>query len=341
MVKLLDVQNLVTGYQGKNGQIKAVDGISFHINRGETVSIVGESGSGKSVTAMSIMRLVEFDNGEILEGDIEFNKKKITAISNREMEKIRGSKISMIFQEPLTALNPVFTIGKQIIESIHFHQKIAKKDAYKRAEELIKLVGISEPKTRLKQYPHELSGGMRQRVMIAIALASEPELLIADEPTTALDVTIEAQILDLLRKLREEKKMSIMLITHDIGVAAEMSNRIIIMYAGKIVEIASTEDIFKQPYHPYTNGLLESVPSMNGERGIPLRSIEGSIPSLHAVPKGCRFSPRCPYSTEKCRTEEPPLEQKDNRQVACWHVEKLLISKDSLEYTKGGETIEK
>lgn len=324
MDKILEVKDLVVGYKGKNGFVRAVDGVSFEIEKGETVCIVGESGSGKSVTSMSIMRLVEFENGKILAGDISFNGESITTKKADQMRKIRGSKISMIFQEPLTALNPVFTIGRQISEAILFHHKISKEEAWKEAEKLVRLVGISDPQGRLKQYPHELSGGMRQRVMIAMALASEPELLIADEPTTALDVTIEAQILELLRNLRKEKNMSIMLITHDIGVAAEMANRIIIMYAGKIMEIANTVDIFEQPLHPYTKGLLESVPKMDGQRGVPLKSISGSIPSLNEIPEGCRFSPRCPFATEKCHQEAPEMEARGDRQVACWHVDYLL-----------------
>lgn len=340
MDKILDVKNLVTGYQGKDGFVRAVDGVSFDLNRGETICVVGESGSGKSVTAMSIMRLVEFENGKILEGEIKFNNEEITTKSNEEMRRIRGEKISMIFQEPLTALNPVYTIGKQITEAILFHYSMSKKEAMKRAEELIGLVGISDPKARLKQYPHELSGGMRQRVMIAIALASEPELLIADEPTTALDVTIEAQILELLRSIRKERNMSIMLITHDIGVAAEMADKIIIMYAGKIMEIANTKELFDQPFHPYSKGLLESVPKMDGERGVPLSSIKGSIPSLNEVPKGCRFSSRCPFVTEKCIAETPPLEERGGRQVACWHVDYLLGNGLLQSKTKEGEFVE-
>ncbi|GEN87538.1 ABC transporter ATP-binding protein [Oceanobacillus sp. FSL W8-0428] len=324
MDKILEVKNLVTGYQGKNTFVKAVDGVSFDIDRGETVCIVGESGSGKSVTSMSIMRLIEYENGKIIDGDILFNGENIVEKNNYEMRKIRGSKISMIFQEPLTALNPVFTIGRQIVEAIRFHQSVKKKDAYKQAEELIQLVGISDPRTRLKQYPYELSGGMRQRVMIAIALASNPQLLIADEPTTALDVTIEAQILDLLRKLKKEKKMSIMLITHDIGVAAEMADKVIIMYAGKIMEVSSAEDFFENPIHPYSRGLLESVPKMTGERGVKLNSISGSIPSLSNVPSGCRFSPRCPFATEQCMNQEPVLENFKDRQVACWNIDNVL-----------------
>jgi len=338
--KILEVKNLVTGYQGKDGFIRAVDGVSFDMKRGETICIVGESGSGKSVTSMSIMRLVEYENGEILGGEIKFNDEELTTKNSDEMRQVRGSKISMIFQEPLTALNPVFTIGKQITEAILFHHSISRKEAWNRAEELVRVVGISDPSARLKQYPHELSGGMRQRVMIAIALASEPELLIADEPTTALDVTIEAQILELLRKLRKERNMSILLITHDIGVAAEMANRIIIMYAGKVMEIADTKDIFEQPLHPYSKGLLESVPKMNGQRGVPLKSIKGSIPSLNDVPNGCRFSPRCPFATDKCHNEEPHLENRGDRQVACWHVDDL-IEKNLLNINEeGGVSIE-
>ncbi|MGN8646262.1 ABC transporter ATP-binding protein [Gracilibacillus sp. HCP3S3_G5_1] len=324
MRKMLEVNNLTTGYQGKDGWLKAVDGVSFDVKTGETVCIVGESGSGKSVTSMSIMRLVEYENGHIINGSIRFKGEELTDKNSEEMRKIRGKEIAMIFQEPLTALNPVFTVGKQIVEAIRFHQKINKKTAMERAEELLRQVGINEPQARLKQYPHELSGGMRQRVMIAIALASEPEFLIADEPTTALDVTIEAQILTLLRELRKDRNMSIMLITHDIGVAAEMSDRIIIMYAGKIMEIAKTDDIFNQPYHPYTKGLLDSVPTMKGERGTQLNSIKGTIPSLNQLPEGCRFAPRCPLATEKCHTNQPPLEARDGREVACWHVDQFL-----------------
>jgi peptide/nickel transport system ATP-binding protein len=324
MGKILEVKDLVTGYQGKEGFLKAVDGVSFDIEEGETICIVGESGSGKSVTSLSIMRLIEYENGKILNGSIRYKGEELTTKTKEEMRKIRGMNISMIFQEPLTALNPVFTIGKQITEAIRYHQSISKKKALDKTEELLRLVGLSDPKTRLKQYPHELSGGMRQRIMIAMALASEPSLLIADEPTTALDVTIEAQILELLRELRQKRKMSIMLITHDIGVAAEMSNRIVIMYAGKVMEIAKTTEIFNHAYHPYTKGLLESVPKMSGVRGTLLNSIKGNIPNLNEMPVGCRFAPRCPIATEKCHKDEPILEHIGNRQVACWHVEKFV-----------------
>ncbi|WP_027953798.1 ABC transporter ATP-binding protein [Halobacillus kuroshimensis] len=323
---MLKVEGLVTGYQGKDGFVRAVDGVSFDIEKGETVCIVGESGSGKSVTSMSVMRLVEFENGEIISGSIEYMGEELTTKTNEEMRKIRGAEISMIFQEPLTALNPVFTIGQQIVEAIRYHEPLKKKEAMDKAEDLLTLVGLSEPKTRLKQYPHELSGGMRQRVMIAIALASKPKLLIADEPTTALDVTIEAQILELLRKLRNEEDMSIMLITHDIGVAAELSHRIIIMYAGKVMEIAETSDLFELPHHPYTKGLLESIPKMSGARGELLPTIEGTIPGVNQMPEGCRFAPRCSFATEKCHQEEPPLQKVGRRDVACWHVEEFTAS---------------
>lgn len=325
MKRILEVDQLETAYRGKHGITKVVDGVSFHINEGETVCIVGESGSGKSVTSLSVMRLVEFENGQLLNGKIMFRGEDLANKSLNEMRKIRGKEMAMVFQEPLTALNPVFTVGKQIAEAIQFHYPLSKKVALEKAELLLNQVGISEPKTRLKQYPHELSGGMRQRVMIAIALACEPNLLIADEPTTALDVTIEAQILELLRSLRSERNMAIMLITHDIGVAAEMADRLIIMYAGKIMEEGRTNDLFDRPRHPYTKGLLESVPSMDGERGIPLKSIKGSIPGLHQVPEGCRFAPRCEIATKKCLSEQPPLTVDQFGSVACWHTD-LVVS---------------
>ncbi|PYZ95929.1 peptide ABC transporter ATP-binding protein [Alteribacter lacisalsi] len=336
MDKLLDVQNMVTAYQTESGEIRAVDGISFDVKKGETVCIVGESGSGKSVTSMSIMRLVDYENGQVTEGAIHFKGDDLTKKSQSAMRKIRGSQISMIFQEPMTALNPVFTVGRQIMEAIRFHRSISKSEARTRGAELLRLVGISDPDTRMNQYPHELSGGMRQRVMIAIALACEPELLIADEPTTALDVTIEAQILELLQKLKEEMDMAILLITHDIGVAAEVSDRMVVMYAGKVMEIASTKDVFDAPFHPYTKGLFESVPSMEGERGVALPSIKGTIPSLSSMPVGCRFSPRCPYATEQCLTEEPPLEQINTRQVACWEWERVVQDTSQKPRIKGG-----
>lgn len=331
MEPLLKVEHLVTGYRTEQGLVKAVDDISFEVGKGETVCIVGESGSGKSVTSLSIMRLVDFENGEILQGKMQFQEEDLASLSQEQMREIRGSRISMIFQEPMTALNPVFTIGRQITETFSFHKTYAGKKAKQRAIELLQLVGINQPEERLKQYPHELSGGMRQRVMIAIALGCEPDMLIADEPTTALDVTIEAQILELLKSIKQEMNMSILLITHDIGVASEVSDRIIVMYAGKIVEVAPTEALFAKTLHPYTRGLLESVPKMTGERGVELPSIEGTLPGIHAMPKGCRFAPRCRFKTDQCVQEEPPLLEQHGHLAACWNVEEVLKNAEAKE----------
>lgn len=327
---LLEIEELTVGFYTENGVLKAIDQISFNVHEGETVCIVGESGSGKSVTSLSVMRLIEYDNGIILNGEIRFKGEDLVQKNQEEMRRIRGGQIAMIFQEPMTALNPVFTIGKQITETIKRHEKINSKGALERTLELLKLVGISEPDIRVKQYPHELSGGMRQRTMIAMALACNPNLLIADEPTTALDVTIEAQILDLLRDLKEKLNMSIMLITHDIGVAAEMADRVVVMYAGKIMEEGNVFDIFDHPQHPYTIGLLNSIPGMEGERGGKLKSIKGSIPSINQIPKGCRFHPRCSFATDQCRQEEPKLSEINGRNLACWNY-KDVISKTSKE----------
>ncbi len=324
MNSILEIKNLTTGFKTDHGIVKAVDGVSFTVEKGQTVCIVGESGSGKSVTSLSILRLIEYENGIILDGEINFEGENLVTKSNEEMYKIRGGQISMIFQEPMTALNPVFTIGKQISEAIRFHKDCSKSEAMIRSKELLQLVGISEPEIRLKQYPHELSGGMRQRAMIAMALASDPKLLIADEPTTALDVTIQSQILTLLQNLREKLNMSILLITHDIGVAAEMSDRVIVMYAGKVMEEGSVYEIFDRPFHPYTIGLLRSIPTTDGDRSKRLESIKGSIPTITNMPSGCRFHTRCDFATEECRKQEPPLEMReDNRKIACWHYEKI------------------
>lgn len=324
MSSILEVNKLSVGFYTDNGIVKAVDGISFSIDKGKTVCIVGESGSGKSVTSLSILRLIEFENGQILGGELNFEGQDLVVKSNDEMCRIRGGEISMIFQEPMTALNPVFTIGKQISEAIRFHKKCTKEEAMKRARELLQLVGMSEPDIRLKQYPHELSGGMRQRAMIAMALASDPKLLIADEPTTALDVTIQSQILSLLQELKEKLNMSILLITHDIGVAAEMADRVVVMYAGKVVEEGSVYEVFDQPLHPYTMGLLRSIPTTDGDRTKRLVSIPGSIPNLTSMPTGCRFNPRCEFATEKCIQEEPVFKEIDqNRKIACWHYEEV------------------
>lgn len=327
--ELLQVKGLTTGFFTQKGLLVAVDDVSFDVHQGETVCIVGESGSGKSVAALSIMRLIDYDNGAILKGEVLFAGRNLAKLSQEEMRRIRGSKIAMIFQEPMSALNPVFQIGDQIAEAVMLHENATKERALKRAVDMLRLVGIPEPEARAQQFPHEFSGGMRQRAMIAMALACNPRLLIADEPTTALDVTIQAQVLDLLRRLKQEFNMAIMLITHDMGVAAEMADRIIVMYAGRVVEEATTLQIFDQPHHPYTAGLLASIPGLEGERGGRLHTIPGSIPNIVNLPQGCRFHPRCPYATEECRKTEPPLRGVNGRNVACWHSEKIVLEADS------------
>lgn len=322
MKELLTVNHLSVDFQSDGKKIRALDQISFQVNEGETVCIVGESGSGKSVTSMSIMRLIDFENGQIANGEILFNGEDLVKKSQNEMRDIRGKDISIIFQEPMTALNPVFTIGRQLMEGIERHEKVGKKEAYERACRLLDLVGINDVEVRMKQHPHELSGGMRQRVMIAIALACNPKLLIADEPTTALDVTIEAQIINLLNELKEKINMSIIFITHDMGIAAEIADRIIVMYAGKIVEEGTVYQIFDNPTHPYTKGLLQSIPTGESRKGN-LYSIKGTIPSLTDWPRGCRFHPRCEFATEKCFSEQPPLLEVSGRKVACWNYKEV------------------
>ncbi|MCQ6530417.1 ABC transporter ATP-binding protein [Bacillus mycoides] len=319
MRPILEVNNVTTAFYTDRGLVKAVENISFIVNPGETVCIVGESGSGKSVMSLSALRLIDYENGKVLNGEILFNGEDLLKKNREEMRRVRGSQIAMIFQEPMTALNPVFTIGRQISEAIRLHNDCSKEQAMIRAKELLTLVGISEPEMRLKQYPHELSGGMRQRVMIAMALSCDPRLLIADEPTTALDVTIQAQILNLLKELNEKRNMAIVLITHDIGVAAQMSDKIVVMYAGKVMEEGTVYEIFDKPQHPYTIGLLSSIPTIDGNRSIRLQSIQGNIPSLTEMPQGCRFSPRCMFATEKCFTEEPLLQSINSRKIACWN----------------------
>jgi peptide/nickel transport system ATP-binding protein len=324
--QLLEVKDLVTGFATPKGLLVAVDGVNFSIGEAETICIVGESGSGKSVTSLAVMRLIDYDNGMILEGEILFDGQDLVKKTQEEMRKIRGSQIAMIFQDPMSALNPVFTIGDQIAEAVMLHEDLPRERAWERAVEMLRLVGIPSPETRAAQYPHEFSGGMRQRAMIAVALACNPKLLIADEPTTALDVTIQAQVLDLLRKLRKELDMSILLITHDMGVAAEMADRIVVMYAGKIVEEAPTDELFDNPLHPYTKGLLASIPGLEGEKAARLHTIKGTIPNIANMPKGCRFNPRCPFATEECRQAEPPLEARGAHKVACFHVDKILAA---------------
>lgn len=304
--RLLDVLNLSTNFHTDDGVVCAVNNLSFQVNKGESVCIVGESGCGKSVTSMSIMRLLKSPPAEIT-GQNQFEGKDLLKLSNDEICRIRGNEIAMIFQEPMTALNPLFTCGYQISEVLRMHQGLDKRAARKQAVELMRMVGIPIPEKRVNNFPHQLSGGMRQRVMIAMALACKPKLLIADEPTTALDVTIQAQIMKLIRDLKEEMNMALILITHDMGVVAEMAERVIVMYAGNAVEEADVKTLFKSPLHPYTQGLLESIPRLEDEGKEDLKVIDGSVPGLHDMPKGCRFSPRCAYCTGHCTEELPPL----------------------------------
>ncbi|MBI2389837.1 MAG: ABC transporter ATP-binding protein [Deltaproteobacteria bacterium] len=307
---LLEVRDLVTSFRTDRGLLRAVDGVSFTVPARSTVGVVGESGSGKSVTSLSIMRLIPSPPGHIESGSVKLEGRELLALSEREMRKVRGNEISMIFQEPMTSLNPVYTVGSQIVEAIRIHQKRSRSEAWARAVEMLRLVGIPSPEQRARAYPHELSGGMRQRVMIAMALACEPKLLIADEPTTALDVTIQAQVLDLLRKLQRLLGMSVVLITHDLGVVAEFADRVVVMYAGRVVEEGTVEEVFSAPKHPYTEGLLRSLPRLGpstGARPRRLPTIEGMVPDLRELPKGCRFQDRCGYVIDKCREIEPEL----------------------------------
>ncbi|WP_088052535.1 ABC transporter ATP-binding protein [Virgibacillus dakarensis] len=314
---LLDIQNLKTSFYSQKGEIPSVNGVSFTIKKGETVALVGESGSGKSVTSLSIMRLLE-SPGRVKSGGILFEGKDLLGIPESEMLKIRGNDISMIFQEPLSSLNPVFTVGNQVNESILAHQNISKKEAKARTIMQLGKVGIPNPEKVFNMYPHSLSGGMRQRVMIAMALSCNPKLLIADEPTTALDVTIQAQILKLMKALIKEYDTSILMITHDIGVVAEIADRVLVMYAGKLVEEGDVYSIFKNPKHPYTKGLLNSTPNINLVTD-KLESIKGTVPPPNQLPSGCAFHPRCEFATEECKTHEPPMFHIDeNYLVKCW-----------------------
>ncbi|WRP07598.1 ABC transporter ATP-binding protein [Rossellomorea aquimaris] len=315
---VLEVKNLKTHFTSKKGVTKAVDGIDFVLHEGETLGIVGESGCGKSMTSLSILRLVPAPPGKIVDGTIELKGKDILKMSESELRKVRGNQISMIFQEPMTSLNPVIPVGEQIAEAVRIHQKLGKKEAWKKAVEMLELVGIPSPEQRAKQEPFQLSGGMRQRVMIAMALACNPEVLIADEPTTALDVTIQAQILELMKDLQRKLNMGIIFITHDLGVVAELCDKVAVMYAGQVVEYSSTEQLFSNPKHPYTNGLLSSLPKLHEDQA-ELETMPGSVPSPYDMPKGCRFSPRCALATARCHEEEPQLtSSKDGSQIRCF-----------------------
>ena len=314
----LSIRGLKTHFFTDAGVAKAVDGVSLDIPKGKTVALVGESGCGKSVTALSVLRLVPAPPGRIVDGEIRFGGRNLLELPERAMRDVRGNGISMIFQEPMTALNPVFRVGHQIAAAIRVHRNVSKKEALDQAVALLGKVGIPDPRQRVKEYPHQMSGGMRQRAMIAMALACGPELLIADEPTTALDVTIQAQILDLLKELQAEHRMAILLITHDLGIVAETADDVAIMYAGKIVEQAAVPELFENPKHPYTLGLFNSLPRLDEPRGR-LRTIEGRVPAATHFPSGCRFNPRCPYAMAICPEKEPPLEDAaPGHCVACW-----------------------
>jgi oligopeptide/dipeptide ABC transporter ATP-binding protein len=325
-VPLLQVENLRTHFHTRSGVMKAVDGVDLEVAEGRTLGIVGESGSGKSVTALSIMRLIERP-GRVIEGSrILFDGVDLAVLKEPAMQAIRGARVSMIFQEPMTSLNPVYTAGNQITEAIRLHRRTSARQARERAIELLGIVGIPSPEQRFSAYPHQLSGGMRQRVMIAMALACEPRLLIADEPTTALDVTIQAQILELLRELRQRLGMSMILITHDLGVVAEMCDDVAVMYAGRVVERGPVEAIFRDPQHPYTEALLRSIPLLGMTQAVPLYVIPGKVPSPLHWPPGCRFAARCGYAFERCRREEPPLIAAGEGRTACWLREQQPVS---------------
>ena len=327
---LLRVEGLKTYFFTRQGTVKAVDGVSFNLKRGETLAIVGESGCGKSITALSLMRLIPYPPGRIIEGKLLLEGVDLMTLSADEMRDIRGNDLSMIFQEPMTSLNPVMTIGRQISEALILHQNMNRQQALERSIEMLELVRIPEPRQRVREYPHQLSGGMRQRVMIAMALACNPKVLIADEPTTALDVTIQAQILSLMVDLQERLGTAIVLITHDLGVVAETAQRVIVMYAGRKVEEASVEDLFGQAMHPYTHGLMASIPRLDLMRGTEdevderLQEIPGIVPALSDLPQGCAFAPRCKFADAKCEQSYPPFEEKrPGHWAACWHSQAL------------------
>jgi peptide/nickel transport system ATP-binding protein len=327
---LLEIDNLQTHFFTPAGVVRAVDGVSYSVRPRETLGVVGESGCGKSVTALSILRLVASPPGKIVGGSIRFEGRNLLDLRESDMEDLRGNDIAMIFQEPMTSLNPLLTIGRQIAEAVELHRGLSRREAWDEAVEMLRRVHIPEPERRVHAYPHQLSGGMRQRAMIAMALSCNPKLLIADEPTTALDVTIQAQILDLMRELQDTTGAAIVLITHDMGVVAENADRVVVMYAGRKVEEASADDLFDQPGHPYTKGLLGSLPNLEvaaqtDTRRARLAEIKGMVPSLMNLPQGCTFAPRCGFATEECRAAFPPLaEHRPGHWIACWHADRLL-----------------
>ncbi|WP_242968910.1 ABC transporter ATP-binding protein [Marasmitruncus massiliensis] len=330
MDNLLEVRNLNVDFSNGDGQIRVISDLSFTLVRNEVLGIVGESGSGKSVTSLSVMRLLP-TAGAQTQGEVLFEGKDLLSVSEQEMQQIRGNRVAMIFQEPMTSLNPIHTCGRQITESILLHSKMTKKEAQAKALQLLELCGIPDAPQRLKEYPHQLSGGMRQRVMIAIALACDPDLLIADEPTTALDVTIQAQILKLMKDIRKQRNMSVIMITHDLGIVSDFCDRVAVMYTGEIVETAPVKQLFRDPLHPYTTGLINALPRLTGPAGR-LEAIEGMVPDAGQMPEGCRFNPRCKQATERCRREHPMLKTlSDGRCVRCF----LFEDKDQGEKQHG------
>jgi peptide/nickel transport system ATP-binding protein len=320
--RLLDVRNLKTHFFTDEGVVRAVDGVDMYIDKGETLGVVGESGCGKSVSALSIMKLIPQPPGKIVDGQILYSGQDLVTLPANRMRKIRGKEISMIFQEPMTSLNPVFTVGEQIAEALRLHEGLGRREAMAKTVDMLKLVHIPNAERRVKEYPHQLSGGMRQRVMIAMALSCNPKLLIADEPTTALDVTIQAQILELLNELKSKLHMAVMLITHDMGVIAETAQRVVVMYAAKVAEEAPVGDLFKEPLHPYTQGLLRSIPriDLDAKEKVRLEAIAGTVPTLRGnIAPGCRFAPRCPFTKPVCTEKDPVIKEvKRGHKVACW-----------------------
>ena len=323
---LLSVRGLTTRFRTERGTVTAVDDVSFEVNSGETVAIVGESGSGKSVTALSILRLIPDPPGKIVSGEIIFDGTDLVKLDDKGIRAIRGDRIAMIFQEPMSSLNPSITVGRQIAEPVNIHRGTPWAKALERARELLSLVRIPDAATRVSAYPHQFSGGMRQRAMIAMALACEPQLIIADEPTTALDVTVQAQILDLLQDLSRKARSALILITHDLGVVARYADRVIVMYGGRVVETAPASDLYARPSHPYTRGLMASIPRLDGDTGRRLVPIEGQPPDLSALPPGCAFAPRCRQAEARCRAERPVLRELAGRQVSCHEADRLLNS---------------